>query len=240
MIALNGLFAFLAGGLSILSPCTLPLLPVVFGAATARHPWAPVALMGGLVVSFTGLGLFVATVGFSLGLDSEVLRLVGAGALVAFGSVLGVPWLEKGFARGAAACSSWLALRTQGFAPTGPWGHAGLGVILGVIWTPCTGPTLGAAALLAAQGRDLPHVALTMLGFGLGAGLPLTGFGLVSRALAARWRSPLGAATRYAKAGLGGFAVLAGLAILTGLDRTLEAALVHASPDWLLHLTTRY
>ena len=102
------------------------------------------------------------------------------------------------------------------------------------------GPTLGAASLLAAQGKDLAQVALTMLVFGLGAALPLLGLGLLSRRVLMAWRSRMMRAGAGLKAALGIVLVLTGSAILTGLDKRLETALVSASPDWLTALTTRF
>ncbi len=64
----------LLGVLSVLSPCVLPLLPIVLGAAAAEHRWAPAALALGVALSFTALGLFVATIGFALGLDADFFR----------------------------------------------------------------------------------------------------------------------------------------------------------------------
>jgi cytochrome c-type biogenesis protein len=72
--------AFLAGVLSILSPCVLPLLPIVLGAAASEHRRGPVALAGGVSLSFIAIGLFVATIGFELGMTRagfETLPLSG-------------------------------------------------------------------------------------------------------------------------------------------------------------------
>ena len=63
---------FIAGVLSTLSPCVLPLLPLVFGAAVAAHRFGVLALAGGLMVSFVAIGLFVATLGLSLGLEDSI------------------------------------------------------------------------------------------------------------------------------------------------------------------------
>ena len=70
--------AFLAGILSVLSPCVLPLLPLVLGAAASEHRLGPAALAAGLALSFVAIGLFVATVGFAVGLDGDVFRTVAA------------------------------------------------------------------------------------------------------------------------------------------------------------------
>src|SRR5206468_5231427 len=115
-----------------------------------------------------------------------------------------------------------------------------IGVLLGAVWSPCVGPTLGAASLLAAQGRDLPQVALTMFVFGLGAALPLLILGLLSREAMLRWRHRLASAGKSAKAGLGALFVAIGGLVLTGLDKAIEAMLVEASPQWLTDLTTRF
>ena len=102
------------------------------------------------------------------------------------------------------------------------------------------GPTLGAASLLAAQGKDLGAVALTMLIFGIGAGLPLVLFGSMSRQLLLRWRGGMLAGGSVIKQALGLFLVVIGLLVVTGLDRSVEAGLVEASPQWLTNITTRF
>jgi len=89
------LFALLAGVLSTLSPCVLPLLPLVLGAAVSEHRLGPAALAAGLAVSFVAIGLFVATIGFSIGLDAGIFRGVAALLLLAGGVVLMVPRLQQ-------------------------------------------------------------------------------------------------------------------------------------------------
>ena len=64
--------ALLAGLLSILSPCVLPLVPIVIGAASGDHRYGPAALAAGLSLSFVAIGMFVATIGFSIGLDQDL------------------------------------------------------------------------------------------------------------------------------------------------------------------------
>src|SRR6185437_2849633 len=86
--------AFLAGLLSILSPCVLPLTPMILGAAVAEHRLGPVALAAGLATSFTTIGLFVAGIGYSIGLDGDVFRTAGAVMLAGFGVVLMLPNLQ--------------------------------------------------------------------------------------------------------------------------------------------------
>ena len=94
-----------------------------------------------------------------------------------------------------------------------------LGLLLGAIWSPCVGPTLGAASLFAAQGRDLASVASVMVAFGIGTALPLLILGVLSRQALARWRGGLAGAGRAGRLILGGAALAVGLLILTGVDR---------------------
>ncbi len=232
--------AFLAGVLSILSPCVLPLVPIVFGTAASEHRWGPLALAAGLATSFVALGLFVALVGFSIGLDAGVFRMAGAILLIVIGVALGWPRLQTRLAAAGGPMADWSQRRLGGLAMSGPLGPFGVGLLLGAVWSPCVGPTLGAATVLAAQGRDLGAVALTMLAFGLGAALPMLLLGGLARAAMLRWRSRLIGAGTGLKAALGVALILVGLAIVTGTDRTLETRLVDASPPWLSDLTARY
>lgn len=232
--------AFLAGLLSVLSPCVLPLLPLVLGAAASEHRFGPAALAGGLALSFVAIGLFVAVIGFAIGLDTDIFRLGAAILLVVLGLVLIVPAAQTRLAVAAGPVSDWTETRFGGFSTAGLTGQFGVGLLLGAVWSPCVGPTLGAASLLAAQGRDLGGVALTMFVFGIGAALPLLVLGTLSRAALMRWRNRMMGLGRGLKAALGLILVATGAGILSGLDKVLETALVAASPDWLTNLTTRF
>ena len=115
-----------------------------------------------------------------------------------------------------------------------------VGVLLGAVWTPCVGPTLGAASLLAARGRDLPQVAASMLVFGVGAALPLLIIGLLSREVLQRWRKQALSLSHAIKAALGVLLILIGALVLAGFDKHLETVFVNTSPQWLTDLTTRF
>jgi cytochrome c biogenesis protein CcdA len=232
--------ALVAGILSTLSPCVLPLLPIVLGAAVSEHRLGPAALAAGLALSFVAIGLFVATIGFSLGLDGVVFRTTAAVLLVAFGAVLLVPQLQARVAVAAGPVSNWAEHRFGGFSTRGLGGQFGVGLLLGAVWSPCVGPTLGAASVLAAQGRDLGQVALTMAAFGLGAAVPLLLLGLLSREALMRWRGRLMSTGSGAKMALGSVLIASGILILSGADKALEASLVSAMPAWLTELTTRF
>jgi cytochrome c biogenesis protein CcdA len=232
--------AFVAGVLTVLSPCVLPILPLVLGAAASERKYGPVALTAGLAISFVLVGLFVATIGYSIGLTTELFRQIAAALMIVLGAVLLLPSLQARLAMASGPIANWTDRR---FATQHGGGYAGqfsVGLILGAVWSPCVGPTLGAASLLAAQGRQLPQVALSMFVFGLGAALPLLGIGLASREAVQRWRTRILTAGQIMKMGFGVLLVVFGTLVLTGIDKRVETALVNASPQWLTDLTTRF
>ncbi len=232
--------AFVAGLLSILSPCVLPLVPIVLGAAVAAHAFGAVALAAGLAISFTLLGLLLALVGFGLGIDAGMFRLAAAFVMIVLGVVLLVPAWQAKLAAAGGPVSSWADQRFGGFASSGLAGQFAIGLLLGAVWSPCVGPTLGAASLLASQGRDLLQVALTMAVFGVGAAVPLILLGLLSRATLMRVRSGLMSVGKLGKGLLGAAFIVIGVAIVSGADKRIEAVLVDASPQWLTELTTSF
>lgn len=232
--------AFAAGLLSILSPCVLPLVPIVLGAAIAAHPLGAVALAAGLAASFTVLGLLLALVGFGLGIDAGMFRVTAAAIMIVLGAILVVPSWQAQLATAGGPISSWTDRRVGGIASSGLAGQFAIGLLLGAVWSPCVGPTLGAASLLASQGHDLLRVTLTMAVFGIGAALPLILLGLLSRATLMRVRSRLMSAGKLGKGLLGIAFIMIGVAIVSGADKRIEAALVDASPQWLTELTTSF
>jgi cytochrome c-type biogenesis protein len=232
--------AFVAGLLSILSPCVLPLVPIVLGAAVTAHPLGAFALAGGLALSFTGLGLMLALVGFGIGVDAGMLRVAAAAIMVVLGAILMVPSWQARLSAAGGPFSAWADRNFGSFASSGLAGQLAIGLLLGAVWSPCVGPTLGAASLLASQGQDLPRVALTMTIFGIGAALPLVLFGLLSRAALMRVRAGLMSAGKLGKGLLGAAFMVIGAAIVTDADKRLEAVLVAASPQWLTDLTTSF
>ncbi len=234
------LLAFAAGVLSLLSPCVLPLLPIVLGSAHSRHRFGPLALGAGLALSFTVIGLFVATIGFSLGFDGDLFRRVGGAFLALFGIVLIVPAAQTALAGATGPVGGWASGKMDRLGNAGWQGQAALGGLLGLVWVPCVGPTLGAASLLAAQGESLGQVAVVMAAFGVGAATPLVLIGLASHSALARLKGRLGRLRRGGKQILGASLLALGLLILTDMDRSMEIFLTEASPDWLIELTTRF
>jgi cytochrome c biogenesis protein CcdA len=242
MIANFGVYglSFLAGVLSVLSPCVLPLVPILVGTALNTHQYGPYALALGLAISFTAVGVFIATIGASIGIDQEVLRVIAAVLLITFGIVLLSSTLQEKFASATAGIGSSGNTLLSKVSTDSLSGQFVLGLLLGVVWSPCVGPVLGATITLASQGSNLGHVTLVMALFGLGAGLPLILLGLLSRQAMMKVRSKLFTAGKIGKRILGAILLLVGLLIISGLDKKFETLIVTASPNWLISLTTQY
>ena len=242
MLAEAGTFglSFLAGALSILSPCVLPLLPILIGAAFSNHRSGPLALALGLGLSFTLAGVALASLGLYLGFNQGWLRDFAAVVMLLFGAVLVSTGLQSRFASATTGLSRVGEAFARRIAIGGLRGQFALGLVLGLVWAPCVGPTLGAAVTLASQSQALGRVALVMLVFGIGAALPLALLGTLSREATLRIRGQLMEFGSFGKYVLGILMIIVGVSILTGVDKGLEAALVQWSPDWLTELTTRY
>jgi cytochrome c-type biogenesis protein len=200
----------------------------------------PFALAAGLVLSFTVVGLFVAAIGYELGLDSEWFRTLAALMLMGFGLILLSDRLQARLSTATSVLSAFGNHALSRIPLQGLGGQLCVGILLGVVWAPCVGPTLGAVSTLAAQRRDLPQAALVMVLFGLGAALPLLVLGAVSRTVLLRYRGQVLAVGKAGKMAMGVILVAFGLMIVFGLDKRLEAFLFEHSPGWLTDLTTRY
>jgi cytochrome c biogenesis protein CcdA len=233
-------FGFLAGLLSTLSPCVLPIIPILLGTATNAHPRAPLALAGGLAISYAIIGTGLAWAGSALDLDPAIFRSAGAAILGLLGLVLMSGSLQQRFASATSGIGDAGNNLLTRMNLDGLWGQFAIGLVLGAVWSPCVGPTLGAAVVLASQGTHLPQVALLMGIFGIGAALPVVALAYVGRSAMAKMRGKLMQAGKTGKMILGAVMITLAAMILSGLDKPIEAWLVDASPAWLTKLTTRF
>lgn len=232
--------AFLAGVLSLLSPCVLPIAPIVLGTAVNAHPRGHWALLAGLSLSFVVVGTLIAWAANQFGFDPGVLQIVGAVLLGVLGVVLVFAPLQERLA----GASSGLSQISNGWldrlSPEGLGGQFVVGLVLGLVWSPCVGPTLGAAIVLASQGKDLGPIALVMLAFSLGAALPLLILARLSRAVLGRVRGKLLSVGKIGKIIMGVLMIVISLLMLTGGIHVIGAALTAIMPQWLVELVTRY
>ncbi|HSF91504.1 MAG TPA: cytochrome c biogenesis CcdA family protein [Paracoccaceae bacterium] len=231
------LFAYGAGLLTLVNPCVLPVLPIVLASATRGHRLGPVALAGGMSLTFVVLGMGVAVFGTSLGIDEQMVSQIGAVAMVAFGAVLLVPQLNRGFELATAGLASGADMRMDGIAGNDLRGQFLGGALLGAVWSPCVGPTLGGAIALAYQGTQLGFAAGVMFSFALGISsvMLLLAYGTQS-AIRGR-QSKLRVLAAKSKPIMGWALLLVGLMILTKTHYRIEAWLLDVLPLWLQDLT---
>ncbi len=232
--------ALVAGVLSTLSPCVLPLIPILIGSALMAHRFGAIALASGVALSFTVVGVAVAAAGSAIGLNQESLRVAGSVLLIVFGLILLLPVLQEKFSQATSRLSSSGQTALAGITLDGLWGQLLLGLLLGLVWSPCVGPTLGAAITLASQGENLLKVTGVMATFGLGAAIPLVVLGLVSRPLMMRFRGKLMETGKRGKQILGIVLLVLGIAVLSGTDKMFETWVLKLAPQWLVDLTTRF
>jgi cytochrome c-type biogenesis protein len=232
--------AALAGLLTMLNPCVLPLLPMVVRAATARSPVGLFALAAGMALTFTATGTTLAASGQLLGLQGDLLRQLSAALMVGIGLLLLSTRLQLGFAQATGPLASFGHVAIAKLNPDTAPSQFAVGALLGLVWTPCTGPTLGAAIALASTGEGLSTVALVMAVFALAAVAPLVAVGLASRPGLSRRRMRALQIGAEGKVWMGWSLLVIGVLVFSGGDKWLEAVLLDHAPDWLITLTTRF
>ena len=181
------LLALFAGMPTIAAPCTLPVLPILLGASVGRRSGArPALIAAGFVVSFAFVALALNAVATALHFDPDALRTAGLVLLVIFGVLMIWPAAFEQIT--ARLAGSGVALRPITAAQTNLGGFV-LGTTLGLIWTPCAGPVLGAILTAIATSPDRAHGALLLLTYTVGAALPMLGIAYGGQAISTRLRS---------------------------------------------------
>ena len=210
MLLLIGV-AFVAGVVTAISPCVLPVLPVVLAGGATGGRRRPYALVAGLVASFAAFTLAATALLSALGLPEDLLRNVAIGVVLLVGLSLLVPRL------GLLVERPFQALGRR--RPGDVGGGFLLGASLGLLFTPCAGPVIAAVAALAATSRFSVETVLVTLSYALGAGVVLLGFALAGQSGASARR--LREWAPEIRRALG--AVIAGVAVLMifGLDLRL-------------------
>ena len=232
--------AWVAGSLTTLNPCVFPLLPLVLGGAVQENRLAPVAMGAGMVAAFALLGLVVGVAGDALGLQPDHIRLAGAVMLMAFGVVMLVPWLTERFTRLLTPMASRAHGATARLDAGSLGGAFATGGLLGMVWSPCSGPMLATALTIVATEGGATRGTLVLAMFGLGAASVLVAAAYASRAGFGRVRGWVLAHMDGVKRGFGVLVLLLGIAIATGGDKWLEARLLTVMPQGWIDLTTRF
>ncbi|GHF73837.1 cytochrome C biogenesis protein CcdA [Deinococcus ficus] len=213
--------AFLAGLVSFLSPCVLPLVPSYLGVlGGAKAPWSrALGFIAGFGLVFIALGATASSVGALLAPQKVLLGQISGALIVFFGLVmLGVvrfPWLMRD---------------TRALADAGGYGPVALGAAFAFGWSPCLGPALGSILGLAASSASLGQGVTLLAVYTLGLAVPF----LLAALVWDRWN--LRRLNRFAGVfeKVGGVVLIAvGTLMLTGQFTRLAAFFLEVTPEWL-------
>ena len=218
--------AFIAGLVTAVSPCVLPILPIVLATGADGDRRRPYLVIAGLIASFSFFTLASVQIIQALHLPSSTLRDIAIAIIAIFGLTLLVPALSRVFERATARFPAMgVRLATPGVA-----GGLITGVGLGLVWTPCAGPILGAITSLAVTAPGSAATVALVISYSIGAGLPLLGIALGGRAALARLR--LRSASAWASRALGILVLVTAGLMAVGADTAISANLTNSLPDW--------
>ena len=231
------IFAYGAGLLTLINPCVLPVLPIVLASALSEDRRGPIALAGGMSLSFVTFGLLIASIGHSIGLTELVLSRIGASLMLAFGLILLVPAFASRFEMATAGFAARADNQLYQSNLTGFKGQFFAGLLLGAVWSPCIGPTLGGAIALASQGQNLIWAASIMIAFAAGVSTLILGLGLGAKSAIRTRANALRAIAEKSKPLMGIIFIAVGLMILLQIHHVIEAWAVQVLPFWFQDLS---
>ena len=230
-------FAYFAGLLTLINPCVLPVLPIVLVSALNAHRAGPLALAAGMSVSFVVFGVLVTAFGASVGLTQDRLAQIGAVMMMAFGLILVVPMFAQRFEMATAGVAAGADTRMNSLNVGSLRGQFAGGLLLGTVWSPCIGPTLGGAIALASQGEDLGYVTLIMTAFAMGVSTLILGLGFgAQEAIRPRAQALRGLAER-SKPIIGATFLVIGALLFFEVHHLIEGWLLNVMPIWLQDLS---
>lgn len=227
-------FGYLAGLLTLINPCVLPVLPIVLATALQAGRMGPVALAAGMSVSFVALGLLVAVAGRALGITEETISNAGAVLMIGFGLVLLVPRFSTVFATATAGVAVQADAQIDQTERDGIAGQFIGGMLLGAVWSPCIGPTLGGAISLASQGESLFFAAAIMASFALGVSTIILVLGYGAQSVIRKRQALMRKIAHASRPLMGVMFIAVGTAILFKFHHLIEIWALDNFPTWLL------
>ncbi len=221
----------MAGFLTTVSPCVLPVLPFVIASSLSKNKIGPVILCLGLAITFIGTTLILSRTGFILGLSPETVRKTAA-LLLILGASLFI------FSKPQEFIEKWLArlIPRNNLANSNLKTELTAGMILGFLWTPCSGPSLGIALGFAAQAQTFWQALTMLFVFSLSASIPLLIIAYGSRRILVFVRDRPNLLNKIKK-GFGLFVILWGVIIFFNLHYQIEIFWAESLPNsWLKFL----
>lgn len=233
-------FAFIAGVVTILSPCILPLLPIILSSTATgdrKHPWGVVL---GFIASFTFFTLFLTILVNLLGISANFMRYLAVAVIFGFGLVFVIPKLQLAFEIFASKLASKAASKkkpSNGPAQSGFTGGIFVGFSLGLVWTPCVGPILASVIALALTGTVTFEAFLVTFAYALGTAIPMLAILYGGRELLHRIPSLLKNLANIQKF-FGVLMILTAVAIFMNWDRQFQSFVLEKFPNYGSGLTS--
>ncbi|MFA4956652.1 MAG: cytochrome c biogenesis CcdA family protein [Candidatus Methanoperedens sp.] len=218
------ILVFLAGVVTIMKPCCLPLVPIIF-SGSGGHKFRPLAIVSGLTVSFTTMGVLVSAFGATFGAYTDYLRNIAILFIITMGLVLFDEDVNMEFMKLSGSITQGLRQNfgfLNKFSSKMPQGSlmSGffLGMSLGVLWIPCVGPVLGAVLALVASVGNTTYGAWMLFVYSIGMSLPMLAIAYYGKKFTNRytWFSRNGELLKKLS---GLVLIVAGILLLFGIDK---------------------
>jgi cytochrome c biogenesis protein CcdA/thiol-disulfide isomerase/thioredoxin len=238
------LFAFLGGIVTILSPCILPILPVVLSGSVGGAKTRPFGIVSGFVASFTVFTLTLTIIVQATGISADALRYLAVGVIIAFGLIMAIPNLHLWFGMASSRIASFAQRQDPGgigYPRPKTWlsgylGGLAIGFGLGLVWTPCVGPIMASVISLALTEKVDGGAAVITLAYSTGTAIPMLGIMLGGKALIDKVPVLVRNTERIQQV-FGVLIILTGIAIGVGWDRRVQAAILRTVPEYGSGLT---
>lgn len=230
-------FAYLAGLLTLINPCILPVLPIAIVSSLNGHRLGPVALVAGLSIVFTTVGVVISSIGPSIGITESTMATAGAVLMMVFGTLLLVPGFTSGFGKVMAGVSDSANQKMNDLPSSGLLGQFLGGGLLGLVWSPCIGPTLGGAIALASSGGSLAYAATIMFGFSLGVASIILALAYGARGFFMRNQERMRMLASKSNWIIGLTFLSIGLLLFFNVHHIIDAWLLDVLPHWLTDLS---
>ncbi len=169
------LFAFLSGVVTVLSPCILPVLPILLSVSVGQGRYRPYGIISGLVISFAFFTLSLTALVHTTGISPNILRYIAILLIIFFGLTMLFPELGNFFAVKTsvfARLGNIVQTESQ-FLGNGFLSGFVIGAALGLIWTPCAGPILATVTTLVATHAVTAGAVILTIAYSLGTALPM-------------------------------------------------------------------
>lgn len=215
--------ALLAGIMTILSPCILPVVPIVLASSLGKSKLKPIWITLGLIVSFTLFGILFGTLGSVLGISRDIARIVGIILILILGMLLLFPTLLKKISQLFSKIKT--AKPSQKLSGDKWWQNLILGIALGLAWVPCAGPVLGIILGFTLLEGNLFYSLTLMLTYGIGVAIPLLVIGYLGNTLVNQinWlKKHLPLIQKIA----GGVIIMIGILMIFGIDYEIQRLLL--------------